>query len=565
MKSITKILSVSLLAVLMTACFDNVPKVEQLPSDAVSFEYRIVDETYTLDYYVDANIQFTSTSAMAGNATWDFGDGTTATGNEVVKYFEKGGTYTVRLTISDGSKTEFREQPIMVSEIKPIVGVNPVEGGICEVLTSKVNFNIEVPNPKNKELEYLWIFPEGTTDAEGNPKETSTDRLPGDVIFGNVGSQQVRLQVKMGGAPLEETTLNVQVGFNAPVPTLYYAVKGGNIMAYKLIPAADLPEGVKVMPFDLGVSSGQHAFNLCFADSLLLLLDAGKQFNYVNDENGVMGDGKISVIARDGSKVETMITNVGGPAFDDPFYGYVEGNYLYFSNRGTGVRRIGLDERNKIYTAADYPWYFQNATLGYYNNGWSYGSIFGGVTKINGTWYVGKTYNGTGLYRFTDADILSSATAGGEPAPEAGICLNGMSVKAVSYDKKSGAIAFALTNEAGISGPYYCASIADLEGIGSSKKNVANFRMKHESGLTIETITDPGRGEGSSGEFCGITQFAIDETTGLIYFGYRATGSASDCKSGLMYFDPADQKVHTLFEGVEVYGACVNPTPSKLF
>ena len=124
----------------------------------------------------------------------------------------------------------------MISDIKPLLTINPIEGGICEVNTSHVTFSLEVPNPQNYPLEYLWTFPAGTKDAEGNDYPSCTDRLPKDLIFSNVGSQTVKLQVKMNGRTLEEGFANVQVGFNQDVPTLYYAVQGGqreNVLVVK--------------------------------------------------------------------------------------------------------------------------------------------------------------------------------------------------------------------------------------------------------------------------------------------------------------------------------------------
>ena len=59
----------------------------------------------------------------------------------------------------------------------------------------------------------------------------------------------------------------------------------------------DVPENIKVYPFDLGVKSGQHPFNILFSDSLLYVLDAGKQIGYIDDVDENLGDGKISVIS----------------------------------------------------------------------------------------------------------------------------------------------------------------------------------------------------------------------------------------------------------------------------
>ena len=564
MKTAYKIFVPALLLCL-AGCREHTPKVESLPQEAVQFTY-VINGDYALDYYVDSEIEFSNVSPTEGTAEWEFGDGSAPVEGNVVKHsYDKAGTYFVKLTIETvtGEKVT-KKQPLMISDIKPLMNINPFEG-ICEVLTTKVSFNIELPNPKNRVATYKWIFPEGTTDADGNTMETSEERLPGEVIFANVGSQTVRLQVALDGRMLEEASINVQVGYNKEVPTLYYAVKDGHIMALKL--AADAPEGIKIMPFDLGLSSGVHPFNILFADSLLYILDCGKQFYFIDDSEGVLGDGKISVIAKDGSKVETMISNVGQAAFDDPFYGCIDGKTLYFANRNTGIIPVPLSTRNKMYSLAEYPYFVQHTTLNYYGNGWAYGCIGGCLGKVNGTWYWCKYYNGNGIFRFTDGDILPSTVAVGDPnnLPAAGIALNSMRPKSFVYNQQTGDFFFTLWDE-GANGFYKC-TLAELDAIGSKKSNLTPYKKLHETGLGLECITSgkPALYEGTTSEPVGVCQLALDEKTGCVYFGYRSPGDGTNAKSGLMRYNPATDKVETVIEGVDIYGVVVNPNPSKLF
>lgn len=556
----------AMLLATFTACREHVPTVEELPQEAAQFTY-VINGDYALDYYVDSEIEFTNNSPTKGSAVWDFGDGSaTATGDVVTHAYDRAGTYFVVLTVElPGGDKVTKKQPLMISDIKPLMGINPFEG-VCEVLTTKVSFNMELPNPKNRTATYKWIFPEGTTDAEGNIMETSTERLPGEVIFANVGSQTVRLQVALDGRLLEEANINVQVGYNKEVPTLYYAVKEGHIMALKL--AADAPEGMKIMPFDLGLSSGTHPFNILFADSLLYVLDCGRQFYFIDDSEGVLGDGKISVIAKDGSKLETMISNVGQAAFDDPFYGYIEDRTLYYANRNTGIIPVPLSDRNKMYSSKEYPYYVQHQTLNYYGNGWAWGCIGGCFGKVNGTWYWCKYYNGNGIFRFTDADILPSIVAQGDPdnVPAAGIALNSMRPKSFAYNQKTGDFFFTLWDE-GANGFYKC-TLAQLDEIGSKKANLPPYKKLHESGLGLECITSgsPALYEGTQSEPVGICQLALDENTGCVYFGYRSSpNDVTNAKSGLMRYNPATDKVETVVDNVEIYGVAINPNPSKLF
>ena len=515
----TKYIFPLLLALVFAGCKEHEPKVEDLPQDAVQFTY-VINGDYTLDYYVDSEIAFENISPTEGTAVWNFGDGTDevrTTESVVTHAYDEAGTFYVTLTIVKHNGEEVsKKQPIMISDLKPVMGINPFEG-VCEVLTTKVSFNINLPNPKNRTATYKWIFPEGTTDAEGNLLETSEKELPGEVIFSNVGSQTVTLQVALDGRQLEDASINVQVGYNKEVPTLYYAVKDGNIMALKL--AADAPEGMKIMSYDLGLSSGSHPFNLLFADSLLYVLDCGKQFYYV-----------------------------------------------YYANRNTGIIPVPLTDRNKKYSSSEYPYHVQHSTLEYYNNGWGYGCIGGCFGKIDGTWYWCKTYNGTGIFRFTDADILPTTTTQGTNAPAAGIALSSMCPKSYAYNKATGEFFFTLWDE-GYGGFYRCPTIADLDAIGNKKANLAPYKVLHESGLGLEPIISgkPAAYEGTSSEPVAICQLALDEATGCVYFGYRSPGDDTNAPSGLMRYNPATGKVETVIEGVEIYGLVINQNPSKLF
>lgn len=542
------------ISLLSVGCTDELPEIETLPNPDVAFNYNVSDDVYQLDYYVGATIQFVSTSAVAGECTWDFGDGTTATGNSVTHKYPVAGTYNVKLTVAgSGSRT----QPILISDIKPILKLQLIDGGLCEVLTTPVGFDVVLPNPEGLTEEYIWTFPEGAMDESGTPKESFVGKEPGRIKFSNVGSQRVRLQVKLGGRLLEEGVLNVPVAYNSLVPTLYYAVKSGNIMALKLVNNA--PVGMKINPFDLGVKSGQRPLNILFNDTSLYVLDAGRQFTFVNDVDGNQGDGRIFVMSKTGSKVETMLTNTGA-AFSDPFYGYIEGPRLFFADRNTGICTINLTERNRSLTRADFPYYVENARLGYYGQGLSFGAMNAGFGKINNVWYWCKTFNGNGIFRFTDADILKDPITGNGVKPAAGVVLEGMSAKSFVWDAANQVIYFTVY-DTGYEGLYRC-TLAQLNAI-KSRPDLNPYKLKLANGKTVTPVTEPGKGEGSTGEFIGICQLALDENDGSVYFGLRSADTS--VKSGLMRYNPATGFIEHVIEGVEVFGVAVNKTKSKLF
>ena len=579
-----KVLLIAILPMCVVSCIDNVPEEEVLPRDAVSFEYYIdqkTDSVYYLDYYIDSYITFVNTSpaTTTGSVTWEFGENAVfdpeLQGKDTITcYYTTAGTYKVKLTIGDLSK----EQVIMIAPIKPIVSV-AMDDAICEVQKTLVDFSVELPNPQNKPATFVWTFPVGTKDANGNEVLTYESSSPTDVPvglqFSHVGSQQVKLAATLGGMELEDATLNVQVGYNKEVPTLYYAVQGGRIMAYKLTDA-EKPADMIVNPFDLGVASGQHPFTLLFHDTLLYVLDAGKQFYYVNDENGVLGDGKISVISKDGSKVQTMISNAGQAAFDDPFYGCIDGDYLYYANRNTGFIKVALKDRDKVYGTTEFPYYVNHNTLGYYNYGWSYGAIGGTLAKINGVWHWAKFYNGNGIYRFQDSDILSAAIAQGDDSnkPKDGVVLEAYP-KTFVYCAKNTTPTLCVYCTGDAYNSLYAGSYDEIVAITDPLKQLPNYEVQYTDSTGTKSFKTNRTGnipsvEGHTSECVGICQMAYDEVNGCVYFGYRNNYAVKEMQdlyppTGIYSYNLATGEVTCLIPGVSVYGLAVNNTPSKLF
>lgn len=563
MKNIFRFLLLCLFTINFTACKDHIPGLEDLPEESLNFTYLVNDDTYQLDYYVGATIKFYPTVPLTTDCVWNFGDGTPeVTGDTVEHKFTSAGRYMVTLKANGVAKSN----EIYISDIKPIVALIQ-EDSLCEVMTSYISFEVELPNPDNLEAEYQWTFPEGTTNEAGEPVALFIG-LPeelGKVKFAKVGSQTVSLQVVLGGRNLEVVKKNVQVALDIPAPTLYYAAVGGNIMAVKL---PETPtEGVVIEPYDMGVSSGQHMFNILCHEDKLYCLDAGKQYYYVNDVDGVMGDGQITILAKDASTIETMISNVGGPAFQDPFFGYIENGNLYYSDRNTGMITVPLSTRNATYSSAAFPYWVQNNTIGYYGMGLSYGAISSNMIKIDDTYYWGKIFNGIGIWRFKASDILLEGTALPDPSlvPTSGAVLSNLGgtsfPKSFAYNATTQDFYFTLC---GTGEGFYKCSVADLDGIKDVKTLPAAKLFADGNGCTQRTPDATNKdSEGTASEPVGITQLAIDQVTGRVYFALRS--GSSSVKSGIVYYDPATDQLHYLVEDVDAYAVTINPNPSKLF
>lgn len=546
---------VAMLTLAIVGCTDHMISKETLPQPAIDFAYEVINDTvYNLDYYAGCEVRIYPTVSLATDCDWEISDGRTFKGMDtLVVSFPEAGEFMITAHANNGKMIK----PIQIAAIRPIVTLIQTDS-ICTVDSSYIAFDIELPNPQKLEAIYQWTFP-GVKDEAGQVLTDYEGVNPGKVMFTKSGSQPVKLQVTLGGKLLDVVTKNVQVALKDPAPTLYYAVKNGNIMARKL---TDLKNAEK---YDMGVSSGQHPFNIVFHDRTLYILNPGKQFNYVNDENGVMGDGSITAMAADASAISTVISNVGGPAFQDPFYGYVDGDKLYYSDRNTGIFAIPLSTRNQVWSLANFPYFVQNAQLGYYGKGLAYGAITGGIAKVEGTWYWSKTFNGQGVWRFVDADILADASSYDKAAkPAAGEILTAFYIKAMAYDENNKLFYFTTYD---LANGIYCLTYDQLQdaafmkGLGS-----ASDLKKYQLTGTVELlpIVESGKDEGSSGEFAGICQLAIDKATGDVYFAYR---SSEKSESGLYRYDFAKKTFDVIpdTKGIDIYGVAINQEPTKLF
>ncbi len=595
MKFLNKLGLLALSAFAMVACVDQDPEIQNFPDPDVDFTYEVAGDEYTLDYYVVSPIQLKNTSAKTGAITWDFGCDESlveiqdANPNAPIIKYKKAGNYNVTLTIEGvGSRT----YPILIYDIVPIPSISSIEvdGAASDLVmlnSAKVSFNLRLPNPENKVVKYVWNFPEGAKDENGQPittKEYTTDpetgavECPQNITFSNLGSQQVTVDAvfDLGSAderPLEQSYINVQVASPIEAPTLYYAQVGGNIKAMKLLSDAQIAEmgNPKVFPYDMGVSAGENPFNILYGQSSdtneetgesaashwIYILDAGKQYYYVNDEGGVLGDGKITAMRADGTNVNTVITNVGGAAFNDPFQGNIYDGYIYYNDRNRGFSKVGMNERGLVEgkTSDNFrlEYVATNEKLGYYNAGISYGAISTGIYRDkDGIWWWGKNYSGNGIYRFKDEHVGTTA----RPYP---IVLQTIKFTSYAIDEDRQKLFVWGIHGVGKGAGFveYALPAAD----GECKVGDAIGYVNMEAKAVNTTADEP----------VYVKQMAIDARDGRVYFGFRAEegdvwSAAGNGHTGVVYYDPETQKCQNYGEtNDEILGITINPTPTKLF
>ena len=579
MKFLKKIGLFAASLLVMTACVDKDPEFQDFPDPDVDFTYNVAGDEYTLDFYVVTSIQFNNVSSKSGAVTWNFGDGTTSTDANPIHKYEAAGLYNVTLSIDGvGSRT----YPILIHDIVPILSVKEQSADPLVINDETVELQIALPNPENLKVKYVWTFPEGTMDANGNEMTTFTGYsdetgkvdYPGALKFKHVGSQRINIETWFDtegeNRRLEDAYYNVQVGCNYECPTLYYATYRGNIKAFKLVDFSKLPEGTKVFPYDMGVNSGAMPFNLAYGEvettddegettnqGWIYIADAGKQYYYINDENGVLGDGNITAMKVDGTGVNQVITNVGGAAFLDPFQMQVYDGNIYYTDRNTGISAIPQTTRGAVEgqksTTERTNYFVKNDLIPYYNKGIAFGAIHAGFQRDSrGVWWWAKNYSGNGIYRFKTTDIYetqAAAVAHDMPYP---IVLSGIQLRSFVIDEANKLLyVWRLTVDEGFS---VYALPGDTEG-GAQGSPLTKILMD----------CDPINSTASEGVY--VSQLALDKETGKVYFGFRPTSTdSSKIPAGVCVYDNETKTVTHYGEGNDlILGMVINPTKSKLF
>ena len=560
-----KFLLLAVMAVVFAACVENEPDYKNFPSKDVDFSFAVEGDEYATDFYYVSTMQFTNTSSRQGAVSWDFGDGNTSTEANPTHKYAKSGKYNVTLSIDGvGSRT----YPLLIMDIAPTLTVAEQSSETMTVKESSIKLDLSLPNPDNLVCKYVWVMPDGTTLADGTPIETyegyshedGTIDNPGELKFSNIGSQKIEVQtyfdINGENRRLSDSYINVQVGANIEAPTLYYACYGGNIKAYKLIDPADLPQGTKNLPFDMGVSSGVTPQCILYADvegqGYVYILDCGKNFCYQVDNDGVLGDGKITVMSADGTYANMVITNVGGHAFSDPFSGCIVGDKLLYNDRNTGFSSISLTDRGKKETRVNEntgSYMCANQSLGYYGRGIAYGAVHNGLAyDKDGVYWWPKCYNASGIFRFKAEDIGKTDAAPTE------ILLNGATCKAFALDEKRG--------------HFYCWLTSGAAGVGFAQYP----KVAYNEGLSVLQYTKyikmdaaPTAGAAESHEALYVTQFAVDDASGNVYFGFNPD-SGETHTTGIYYYDYAAGTIKHFYDSSDkVLGICINPNKTKLF
>jgi hypothetical protein len=120
-----------LLAVLLVACS---PQEDPKPSIGKSPQSDDITFTFTYDAENPNIVHFTNTTPFGFKAVWDFDNGASATGNQVIGQFPLQGAYTVKLTVYDRSGSAHNTKMVNIAETNPLMldipSYNFLTGGV---------------------------------------------------------------------------------------------------------------------------------------------------------------------------------------------------------------------------------------------------------------------------------------------------------------------------------------------------------------------------------------------------------------------------------------------------
>ena len=230
----------------------------------------------------------TTNNGVACNAnclyTWDFGDGTSATGQTVTHQFRTVGTFMVRLTVTDSrgaTATSFNALPVAP-------GTPPTAAFTTSPTNPGVNQDVffdatgSTPAPGRTITKYEWNFGDG--DSRSGPLVTKRYTAGGSYQVtltttddaGSVGRQTRALQVGPALGPEPEADLTFTPTSPKPGATVSFNASGSlpgsgaNIVSYTFNYGDGSPEEVVTNPLQTHVyaAAGDFTVTVTVRDSL---------------------------------------------------------------------------------------------------------------------------------------------------------------------------------------------------------------------------------------------------------------------------------------------------------
>ncbi len=147
-------------------------------------------------------ITSTDPDGTIASYTWDFGDGTSGTGQQASRTYGAAGTYTVKLTVTDDNgATGTKSAPVSVTAPPP-ANVPPTAAFTSTATNLAVAFDGSASKDADGSIAgYAWDFGDGATGNGSTPNH----------VYGSAGTYPVKLTVTDNRGGTDSVTTNVTV------------------------------------------------------------------------------------------------------------------------------------------------------------------------------------------------------------------------------------------------------------------------------------------------------------------------------------------------------------------
>lgn len=291
--------------------------------------------------------------------------------------------------------------------------------------------SVLVYNPDNEKMSYEWTFSDHAVSDSIDNGKSSAERIT--LFYNHVGQEEIKLKLIVGD--IEYHVSKTFTVADVAVRSLVLAATDGHLYRQRIF-----KNGVEA-PTLLSGETFKHPYAMSVYNGVLYIFDAGTAVEPSEWTDMSRADGRIVAIDLTTEVTETMFSFTEHPRYA-PYSGLVRNNHLYWCDYDDYIYRSPLDIRNEKFQwhgndQMDYAYYLiQVARLGYYGQGMDKGQPTGGLALYADTYFWAKKGTGSGIYRFTDADILSGKL------PDAGHILQDYSVAYFSLDAVNGKIYF---------------------------------------------------------------------------------------------------------------------------
>lgn len=475
------------------------------------------------------------------SSNWDFGDGSKSILKDSTSHiFKQAGIYTVTLMVDSNSYFTIKKNITVYDSIPSVyMNVDSVE------YYQDVTFSVLVYNPKARAMTYSWKFSDNAVSDSLVDGVSTASTVKVYFKKRNV-NENINLKITVGDS-VYNVSRTVFVN-DIKVRSLKMAQRNGSILSQRIF-ENDLEDYVA-----LPVSSGRHPFNLSVYGNDLFVFDAGTNIAYnSNWADDTSGDGTIRKVNLNDNTVTEIVNNAGKSSHFGFYNGYVDANYIYWSDYSEFLYRtsrtsvIGGFTWNGSADAQTSLSYYLVKTdrLGYYGNGLAKNQVSGGVYFYDNVYFWAKGGSGRGIYRFLESDILGENAGASAVVPTLGVILPDYAIRSFSIDHVNRMIYFAVT------------APSDKVGLWVSTINGTNPRRIDNAPMDDESMY--------------VTGIVVDNLSNKVYWAYRSPSGLGESyfnenpthRTGVKQARLATQygapgAVEYFAKGIEVYGLALD-------